>query len=116
MKRELTCIICPRGCRLTVELDGGEVSSVTGNACKRGVKYAEDECTNPRRTVTSTVKTDKGRVVAVKTQGTIPKGEIFRAMEQINKTVVRDGIEIGEVIAEDFLGLGVALVCTGRGE
>jgi CxxC motif-containing protein len=37
-------------------------------------------------------------------------------MEQINKTVVRDGIEIGEVIIEDFLGLGVALVCTGRGE
>ena len=30
MKRELTCIICPRGCGLTVDINGDNVS-VSGN-------------------------------------------------------------------------------------
>ena len=33
-KRELTCIGCPMGCALTVELDGGAVVSVRGNTCR----------------------------------------------------------------------------------
>ena len=28
MERKLTCIICPRGCRLTVALDGKEAGAV----------------------------------------------------------------------------------------
>ena len=45
--RELTCIVCPRGCQLKVELDdAGAVVSVSGNLCKRGNVYAFDECTN----------------------------------------------------------------------
>lgn len=39
-KRELVCIGCPLGCPLTVELDGDEVVSVSGNTCKRGDVYA----------------------------------------------------------------------------
>ena len=49
-ERALTCIVCPRGCPLTVTLgEGGEVLSVTGNAGKRGVEYATTECTPPHR-------------------------------------------------------------------
>ena len=29
--RELTCIGCPLGCMLTVEMEGNEVVNVTGN-------------------------------------------------------------------------------------
>ena len=47
MKRELTCIVCPKGCQLTVELEGKKVLSVEGYTCKRGVAYAEAECTAP---------------------------------------------------------------------
>ena len=55
MNRNLTCIICPRGCALTVE---GEKDNlvVTGNACPKGKQYAIDECTHPVRTVTSIVR------------------------------------------------------------
>ena len=43
-KRELTCIVCPRGCALVCELDdGGKLISVSGNLCPRGKKYADDE-------------------------------------------------------------------------
>ena len=54
-KRELTCIGCPLGCALTVSLNAGKVLSVEGYTCKRGHDYGEKECTNPMRTVTSSV-------------------------------------------------------------
>ena len=36
-RKELICIGCPLGCNLTVEMDGGQVVSVNGNTCKRGM-------------------------------------------------------------------------------
>ena len=39
-KKELICIGCPMGCALTVETEGNEVLSVTGNTCPRGESYA----------------------------------------------------------------------------
>lgn len=117
MERKLTCIICPRGCQMTVELDGeGKYLSASGNACKRGETYAKDECTDPRRTVTSTVATDKGRLLPVKTEAPIPKGLVMEAMGIIHSTVAPDDAEIGDAIVPDLLGLGIALVCTGHAE
>ena len=55
-KRELICIGCPMGCPLTVQLEDGEILSITGQTCKRGEVYARNEVTNPTRIVTSTVK------------------------------------------------------------
>ena len=76
MKRELTCIVCPMGCSLEVELDGNKVVGVTGNTCPRGAKYAEAECTNPQRTITTTMKCSDGSVIAVKTDTTIPRWDL----------------------------------------
>ena len=64
MTRNLTCIVCPRGCDLFVEIEDGKVISVGGNACRRGLSYAESECTHPVRTVTSTMACEDGRVVS----------------------------------------------------
>ena len=36
MVKELICIVCPRGCHLTVDT---ELEKVTGNTCKRGEIY-----------------------------------------------------------------------------
>ena len=104
MKRELTCIVCPRGCRLTVELEGKRVLSVSGNTCKRGKIYAENECINPMRTVTTTAKTQDGGVVACKTETTIPKEKMFECMEIINATVVALPVRVGDVILDDVFG------------
>ena len=62
MTRNLTCIVCPLGCSLEVELDGKNVVSVSGNTCKRGEGYAVSEFTNPVRNISSTIVTDKGLV------------------------------------------------------
>ncbi len=74
-KRELTCIGCPMGCQLTVSMDCGEVTEVTGNTCQKGDIYARKEVVNPTRIVTSTVKItggDKERI-SVKTANDIQR-------------------------------------------
>ena len=63
MKRELTCIVCPIGCQLSVTLENGVVTEVTGNTCPRGKQYAIDECTHPVRTITTTARTSNGGVI-----------------------------------------------------
>lgn len=107
MKRELTCIVCPMGCSLVAEIEDGKVINVTGNTCPRGAKYAEAECTNPQRTVTSTMKCSDGTMVSVKTDTTIPKDKIFECMEIINKTTAHLPISVGDVIIKDVYGSNV---------
>lgn len=55
MTKNMICINCPRGCRLTVtSADDGSLS-VAGNFCPRGKTYGVQEATDPRRTVTAVV-------------------------------------------------------------
>ena len=107
MIRELTCIVCPVGCSLKVELDNSEVVSVSGNTCPRGEKYAKNECTNPQRTVTSTIKCNDGSVVAVKTDNTIPKEKVFDCMKIINNTTIDLPVSVGDVIIKDVFGCNI---------
>lgn len=107
MTRELVCIICPRGCGLKVEMEEGKILSVTGNSCPRGLKYAEDECCNPVRTVTSTVRCDNGRMISVKTDRPIPKDKVFDCMKQINSATAKLPVAIGDVILADVFGSNV---------
>ena len=104
MEKKLTCIICPLGCALTVETEGKKVISVTGNTCPRGRQYAESECTDPKRTVTSTVKCIDGSLVSVKTDTPIPKEKMTECMTLINKAVAKLPVAIGDVIIEDAFG------------
>lgn len=114
-ERLLTCIVCPRGCQMRVLLsDDGRVESVKGNFCKRGVTYANDECTNPKRTVTSTVRCKSGEVVPVKTDSTVPKGMMLEVMAEINRAVADDGIMIGDIVIENVCGTGANVVATAN--
>ena len=116
-ERILTCIVCPRGCTLTATLDdSGAPISVTGNACKRGVTYAEKECTHPERTVTSTVRTSAGGVVAVKTAAPVPKESVFAVMKEINAAVAKCPVAVGDVIIENAAETGVAVIATAECE
>lgn len=114
-KRELTCINCPMGCRLTVTIDGDNIT-VTGNTCPRGDDYARKEVTDPRRIVTSSVavKGSETKRISVKTNTDIPKGKIFDVMDVIRRTTVTAPIEIGDVVCENIADTGVQLVATQR--
>ena len=108
--KELTCIICPRGCHLVVD----ENLNVTGNTCPRGAVYAKNELTHPTRTLTSTVKIVSLEEVAlpVKSDNPLPKEKIFDAMKEINKTCVKAPIGIGDIIIKNIFGLDVNIVAT----
>lgn len=113
-KRELTCIGCPLGCALTVEMNDGEVISVTGNTCKRGDDYARKEVTNPTRIVTSSVKVEDGvlAAVSVKTKEDIPKGKIFDCVKALKDVCVKAPVAIGDVVLADVAGTGIDVIAT----
>ena len=99
---------------MTVTLEDGKVINVEGNFCKRGVTYANDECTNPKRTVTSTVRCLDGSIVSVKTESTIPKEKMFEVMEEINAVRPVGDLKIGDVVIENVCGTGVNVVATSN--
>lgn len=113
-KRELICIGCPLGCMLTVEIDGKEVVSVSGNTCLRGDRYARKEVTDPTRIVTSTVEVRNGDKpsVSVKTKEDIPKEKIFDCMRALKGVCVEAPVKIGDVLVENVAGTGVDMVAT----
>lgn len=114
MERKLTCIICPMGCPLTVQLQGKEILNIAGNTCPRGKAYAESECINPQRTVTTTVRCSDGGLVSVKTDRPIPKDKVMECMALINKAVATLPVSIGDCIVEDVFG-GRVVATQNRG-
>lgn len=110
-KRELTCIMCPLGCQLTVTKDGDKIE-VTGNNCQRGEIFGKEEVTRPMRIVTSSVKTDKG-VRACKTTKAVPKSMIFDVMKEIEKLRFKN-VKYGEVVLKNVLNTGADIVITAN--
>ena len=108
--KELTCIVCPRGCRLHVDDD----MNVTGNFCPRGKEYAISELTHPVRTITTSIRVNNRpyTLVSVKTSGPVPKDKIFDVMKEIEKLETSAPTRIGDVVKENILGLGVNIVIT----
>ena len=86
--KEYICIICPRGCHLTVDEENDY--AVTGNGCLRGVAYGREEAMHPTRVVTSSVRvrSEKYPRCPVKTDHAIAKSDVARAM------LLLDGVEL----------------------
>ncbi len=115
-KRNLTCIRCPIGCQIEVEMDNGQVLSVKGNSCPRGEQYARKEVTNPTRIVTSTVRVSGSRsgaiTVSCKTAEDVPKDKMFEVMQAISELQVSAPVHIGDVLLENAAGTGVNIIAT----
>ena len=108
--KELTCIVCPRGCRLKVD----DNMEVTGNACPRGKAYAINELTHPTRTITSSIRVTNRpyTLVSVKTDNPIPKDRIFAVMEEIDKLCIEAPTKIGQIVKANILGLDSNIIIT----
>ena len=108
--KELTCIVCPRGCRLKVD----DNMEVTGNACPRGKMYAINELTNPTRTITSSIRVSNRpyTLVSVKTDKPVPKDKMFDVMKEIDKLSIEAPTRIGQVVLANVLGTDSNIVIT----
>ena len=113
--RKMTCIECPMGCELEVEFDGENVISVKGNSCPRGKIYAENEVVCPRRVITSTVRSQEGVMVPVKTEKPVKKTEMFEIMKKINEATCTLPVKIGDVIVAN-ISEDIHLIASGNVE
>lgn len=110
--KNLTCIMCPIGCQITVDVAADGSMTVTGNTCKRGEVYAKQEVTAPQRVVTALFPLSGGGVVPCKTKGTVPKDRIFDVLKEIQAHKVSAPVSVGQVLIDNVLGLGVEIVAT----
>ena len=108
--KELTCIICPRGCRLKVD----DNMNVTGNFCMRGAMYAKQELTDPRRSITSIMRVSnrENLMVSVKTNKDISKAKIFEVLKAIENVSVQAPIHIGDVLVKNAADSGADIIAT----
>ena len=113
-QREITCIECPKGCLVTVELENGKVQKVTGNSCPNGLSYAIEEVLNPRRILTysEAVKGGEFHVVSVKTKKPIPKGKLFEAIDVLKTVCLSAPVQVGQVVVKNILNTGIDVVAT----
>lgn len=111
--KQLVCIGCPRGCRLTIDEKDGEYI-VTGNTCPRGKEFAISEMTAPKRTICSTAKTafPDVPVLPVRVSDDIPREKIFDVMREINAVTLKERIGRGDAVIKNVLGLGVDVIAT----
>lgn len=99
---KLTCIECPIGCEMIAINKDGEII-VNGNSCPRGEMYAKNEVVCPKRVLTTTVKTNDGRLVPVKTDKPIRKDMVLYVMKDISKITAKTPLKIGDVIVKNIL-------------
>jgi CxxC motif-containing protein len=108
-KKELTCVRCPNGCTIVVELDEsgkilvdaeGKLAIRKENPCKMGDEWAKQEIENPLRTISSSIPVENGDslMVSVRTSRPIPLAKIFDVMGEIRKKTLKAPVMINDVI------------------
>lgn len=113
-QHKLTCIICPKGCSLHVEIKSEGAISISGHTCKRGESYGKKEITNPTRILTTTVciESEIEQMLPVKTDIDIPKDKILLCAKALKKVMVQAPIQVGDIIVENILETGANVVAT----
>ena len=108
--KEMTCIVCPRGCHLVVD----DNMNVTGNSCPRGKAYAISELTHPTRMVTSTVRVlnRENMVASIKTSEAIDKDKVFDVIKAVNELGVMAPCHIGDVLIKNIFNTNVDILIT----
>ena len=114
MIRKLTCIECPIGCLLNVDVENCKVIKVSGNKCPKGLEYAIAEVEDPVRVLTSTVLAQRltMKMVPVRTDAPIPKADMMKAMGDVKRIKITKPIKRGDVIVHNFAGVKVNLIAT----
>jgi CxxC motif-containing protein len=112
--KKVTCIVCPKGCRINVKVKNGEIVSIENYDCKRGLEYAKNEVLDPRRILTTTLKLSGGRVLPVRTKDPIPKKLLKKAMHELKDVIITPPVKVGDIVAKNVAGTGIDLIATGN--
>lgn len=115
-EKEMICILCPLGCKMRVSEKPDQPGELTvrGIQCKKGKDYAYEEYTNPTRTLTSTVAIHNVPLprLPVRTSKPLPKGLVYKAMDEINKVELEGPVQMGDVIIKGLLGTDIDVIAS----
>ena len=113
-QHEVTCIVCPIGCKITIQSDGISAKVLTGHRCKEGITYATTEALDPRRMLTSSILVKNGEwpLVSVKSTQPVPKKDIFNVLKKIQTTSVNAPVKRGDILLSDVDGLNIDIIAT----
>ena len=114
MLREFTCIICPNGCEITAGVEDNQIISIEGALCPKGETYVNQELTDPRRNIATSVLVKGGELplASVRLTNPIPKARIFDAMAGIRGIAVEAPVEAGTGGRRGILGLDSDVIVT----
>jgi CxxC motif-containing protein len=112
--RDFICITCPMGCAIAVIHDGATIVELSGNNCKRGVTYVQNELTDPRRMVASTVKVHGSLhpLLPVYTAAAFPKNRIFDLLAELRQVELQAPVKMEQVVLENALGTGIDVIAS----
>jgi CxxC motif-containing protein len=113
-ERNITCIVCPIGCKILIKTDGTQFEIVEGNKCKRGIEYARSEALDPRRMLTTSVLVNNGEwpLASVKSSKPVPKEKLFSVLKEIGGTAVKAPVNSGQIIIKNTANTGIDIVAT----
>lgn len=113
-ERNITCIVCPIGCKILIKTDGTQFEIVEGNKCKRGIEYARSEALDPRRMLTTSVLINDGEwpLASVKSSKPVPKEKLFSVLKEIGGTAVKAPVNSGQIIIKNAANTGIDIVAT----
>lgn len=114
--KRITCILCPKGCQILASrnatAEGSPEYLFSGYQCHRGQAYALEECTNPKRTVTTSVKIFHSThpLLAVRTDKPIPKSKIDSVITAARKFTCNAPIALGTILIKNVAGTDANLI------
>jgi CxxC motif-containing protein len=113
-KRRFTCVICPIGCDIDVEILDSDEVPMKGNKCKKGTEFVLQELEEPKRILTTTIHIEgaKWAMLPVRTDGPIPKRFLFKVIEELANIELQAPVNISDVIVRDIAGTGANIVAT----
>ena len=113
-EKEITCIVCPIGCKILVRTDGTRFEVLKGNKCKRGIEYTRNEALDPRRTLTTSVLVKNGdwSLVSVKSSQPVPKEKLFLVLLEIKKATVKAPVASGQIVLKNVSDTGIDILAT----
>lgn len=113
-QKNLTCIGCPMGCPLQLEIVDGEIHDITGNECQRGAAYARQEFAAPRRMLSTTVACPSGLWprLPVKTAEAVPKDKVMVVARALHHLEIEAPVEQGQLILDNVADTGIAVIAT----
>ena len=113
-QKEITCIVCPIGCKILVRVEKNKFELLKGNKCKKGIDYAKNEALDPRRMLTSSVLVKNGKwpLVSVRSSKPVPKNKIFSVLSEIKKAKVDAPVKTGQILIKNVSGTNIDIVAT----